>query len=219
MLAIGDTDEDGRASMFERMTNRARRAIVLAQEEARVFSHNYIGTEHLPLGLIHEEHGPAAATLELLGVSLEAARAAVDEMVGRGEQSPSGHLPFTPRAKRALELSLREAIQLGHSAVGTEHILLGILCEDDGAGAQVLATLAGDLALVREAVLAQLPGTDAQRPASSTSDAVTDVAEDPVEQAARTPAAAILALPEAQRPKAMRRMNRLVAFAKRRRKS
>src|SRR6478752_1485728 len=113
--------------MFERFTDRARRVVVLAQEEARMLNHNYIGTEHILLGLIHEGEGVAAKALESLGISLEAVRAQVQEIIGEGQQAPSGHIPFTPRAKKVLELSLREALQLGHNYIGTEHILLGLI--------------------------------------------------------------------------------------------
>ena len=118
--------------MFERFTDRARRVVVLAQEEARMLNHNYIGTEHILLGLIHEGEGVAAKALESLGISLEAVRQKVEEIIGHGQQSPSGHIPFTPRAKKVLELSLREALQINHSYIGTEHILLGLIREDDG---------------------------------------------------------------------------------------
>src|SRR5262250_669778 len=113
--------------MFERFTDRARRVVVLAQEEARMLNHNYIGTEHILLGLIHEGEGVAAKALESLGISLEAVRQQVEEIIGQGQQAPSGHIPFTPRAKKVLELSLREALQLGHVYIGTEHILLGLI--------------------------------------------------------------------------------------------
>src|SRR6202046_3119254 len=112
-----------RCEMFERFTDRARRVVVLAQEEARMLNHNYIGTEHILLGLIHEGEGVAAKALESLGISLEAVRQQVEEIIGQGQQAPSGHIPFTPRAKEVLELSLREALQLGHNYIGTEHIL------------------------------------------------------------------------------------------------
>src|SRR5579859_1598409 len=124
--------------MFERFTDRARRVIVLAQDEARLLDHNYIGTEHLLLGLIHEGEGVAAAALRELGVSLDAVRQKVEEIIGRGQQAPAGHIPFTPRAKKVLELSLRESNQLGHGYIGTEHILLGLLREGEGVAAQVL---------------------------------------------------------------------------------
>jgi ATP-dependent Clp protease ATP-binding subunit ClpC len=115
--------------MFERFTDRARRVVVLAQEEARLLDHNYIGTEHLLLGLAHEGQGVAAKTLESLGIRLETLRSQVEEIIGQGQRGPTGHLPFTPRAKKVLELSLREAKQLGHNYIGTEHILLGLIRE------------------------------------------------------------------------------------------
>jgi len=124
--------------LFERFTDRARRVVVLAQEEARLLNHNYIGTEHILLGLIHEGEGVAAKALESLGISLEAVRAQVEEIIGHGGQAPSGHIPFTPRAKKVLELSLREALQLGHNYIGTEHILLGLIREGEGLAAQVI---------------------------------------------------------------------------------
>ena len=127
--------------MFERFTDRARRVVVLAQEEARMLNHNYIGTEHILLGLIHEGEGVAAKALESLGISLEAVRQQVEEIIGQGQQAPSGHIPFTPRAKKVLELSLREALQLGHNYIGTEHILLGLIREGEGVAAQVLVKL------------------------------------------------------------------------------
>ena len=131
--------------MFERFTDRARRVVVLAQEEARLLNHNYIGTEHLLLGLIHEGEGVAAKTLEALGVGLEAVRSQVNDMVGSGEhRSKEGHIPFTPRAKKVLELSLREAIDLSHNYIGTEHVLLGLIREHDGVAAKVLAQLGVD---------------------------------------------------------------------------
>jgi ATP-dependent Clp protease ATP-binding subunit ClpC len=139
--------------MFERFTDRARRVVVLAQEEARMLNHNYIGTEHLLLGLIHEGEGVAAKALESLGVSLEAVRAQVEEIIGQGQEAPSGHIPFTPRAKKVLELSLRESRQLGHDYIGTEHILLGLLREGEGVAAQVLVRLGADLDRVRRQVI------------------------------------------------------------------
>lgn len=120
--------------MFERFTDRARRVVVLAQEEARMLNHNYIGTEHILLGLIHEGEGVAAKSLESLGISLEGVRSQVEEIIGQGQQAPSGHIPFTPRAKKVLELSLREALQLGHNYIGTEHLLLALLELEDGDG-------------------------------------------------------------------------------------
>src|SRR3546814_121248 len=144
--------------MFERFTDRARRVVVLAQEEARMLSHNYIGTEHILLGLIHEGEGVAAKALESLGISLEAVRAQVEEIIGQGQQAPSGHIPFTPRAKKVLELSLREALQLGHNYIGTEHILLGLIREGEGVAAQVLVKLGADLSRVRQQVIQLLSG-------------------------------------------------------------
>ncbi|WCO67764.1 ATP-dependent Clp protease ATP-binding subunit [Iamia majanohamensis] len=144
--------------MFERFTDRARRVVVLAQEEARLLNHNYIGTEHILLGLIHEGEGVAAKALESLGISLEAVRKQVEEIIGQGTQSPSGHIPFTPRAKKVLELSLREALQLGHNYIGTEHILLGLIREGEGVAAQVLVKLGADLSRVRQQVIQLLSG-------------------------------------------------------------
>ncbi len=149
--------------MFERFTDRARRVVVLAQEEARLLNHNYIGTEHILLGLIHEGEGVAAKSLESLGISLEAVRQQVEELIGQGGSSPSGHIPFTPRAKKVLELSLREALQLGHNYIGTEHILLGLIREGEGVAAQVLVKLGADLSRVRQQVIQLLsgyPGSD-----------------------------------------------------------
>jgi ATP-dependent Clp protease ATP-binding subunit ClpC len=149
--------------MFERFTDRARRVVVLAQEEARMLNHNYIGTEHILLGLIHEGEGVAAKALESLGISLEAVRQQVEEIIGQGQQAPSGHIPFTPRAKKVLELSLREALQLGHDYIGTEHILLGLIREGEGVAAQVLVRLGADLNRVRQQVIQLLheePGAE-----------------------------------------------------------
>jgi ATP-dependent Clp protease ATP-binding subunit ClpC len=144
--------------MFERFTDRARRVVVLAQEEARMLNHNYIGTEHILLGLIHEGEGVAAKALEALNISLEAVRSQVEEIIGQGQQAPSGHIPFTPRAKKVLELSLREALQLGHNYIGTEHILLGLIREGEGVAAQVLVKLGADLNRVRQQVIQLLSG-------------------------------------------------------------
>ncbi|HEX7355566.1 MAG TPA: ATP-dependent Clp protease ATP-binding subunit [Mycobacteriales bacterium] len=144
--------------MFERFTDRARRVVVLAQEEARMLNHNYIGTEHILLGLIHEGEGVAAKALESLGISLEAVRSQVEEIIGQGQQAPAGHIPFTPRAKKVLELSLREALQLGHNYIGTEHILLGLIREGEGVAAQVLVKLGADLNRVRQQVIQLLSG-------------------------------------------------------------
>jgi ATP-dependent Clp protease ATP-binding subunit ClpC len=145
--------------MFERFTDRARRVVVLAQEEARLLNHDYIGTEHILLGLIHEGEGVAAMALERLGISLPAVRAQVEEVVGHGGSSPaSGHIPFTPRAKKVLELALREALQLGHNYIGTEHLLLGLVREGEGVAAQVLVKLGANLSRMREEVLQLLRG-------------------------------------------------------------
>ncbi len=144
--------------MFERFTDRARRVVVLAQEEARLLNHSYIGTEHILLGLIHEGEGVAAKALDSLSISLDAVRAQVEEIIGQGGSSPSGHIPFTPRAKKVLELSLREALQLGHNYIGTEHILLGLLREGEGVATQVLQKLGADLGRVRQQVIQLLSG-------------------------------------------------------------
>jgi hypothetical protein len=148
--------------MFERFTDRARRVVVLAQEEARELNHNYIGTEHILLGLIHEGTGVAAKALESLGISLAAVRQQVEEIIGQGQHAPSGHIPFTPRAKRVLELSLRESLQLGHNYIGTEHILLGLIREGEGVAAQVLVRLGADLDRVRQQVIQLLHGYQAR---------------------------------------------------------
>ena len=145
--------------MFERFTDRARRVVVLAQEEARMLNHNYIGTEHILLGLIHEGEGVAAKALESLGISLEAVRQQVEEIIGQGQQAPSGHIPFTPRSKKVLDLSLRESLQLGHNYIGTEHILLGLIREGEGVAAQVLVRLGADLMRVRQQVIRLLHST------------------------------------------------------------
>jgi ATP-dependent Clp protease ATP-binding subunit ClpC len=150
--------------LFERFTDRARRVVVLAQEEARLLNHNYIGTEHILLGLIHEGEGVAAKALESLGISLEAVRSQVEEIIGQGGSSPSGHIPFTPRAKKVLELSLREALQLGHNYIGTEHILLGLIREGEGVAAQVLVKLGADLSRVRQQVIQLLSGYSGSTP-------------------------------------------------------
>jgi ATP-dependent Clp protease ATP-binding subunit ClpC len=149
--------------VFERFTDRARRVVVLAQEEARLLNHNYIGTEHILLGLIHEGEGVAAKALESLGISLEKVRQQVEEIIGAGQSPPSGHIPFTPRAKKVLELSLREALQLGHNYIGTEHILLGLIREGEGVAAQVLVKLGADLGRVRQQVIQLLSGYSGQK--------------------------------------------------------
>jgi len=150
--------------VFERFTDRARRVVVLAQEEARMLDHNYIGTEHILLGLIGEGEGVAAKALESLGISLEAVRQEVEEIIGRGQQAPPGHIAFTPRAKKVLELALREAQQLGHNYVGTEHILLGLIREGEGVASQVLVKLGADLERVRQQVIQLLHGHQGKQP-------------------------------------------------------
>ena len=153
--------------MFERFTDRARRVVVLAQDEARALNHNYIGTEHLLLGLIHEGEGVAAKALESMDVTLDKARAQVVEIIGEGQSAPSGHIPFPPRAKKVLELSLREALQLSHNYIGTEHILLGLLREGEGVAVQALGNLDVDLAALRQAVMQLLSGYDAKETVGS----------------------------------------------------
>src|SRR5664279_5087923 len=150
--------------MFERFTDRARRVVVLAQDEARMLNHNYIGTEHILLGLIHEGEVVAAKALETLGISLDAVRQQVEELIGHGQQAPSGQIPFTSRAKAALELSLREALQLGHNYIGPEHILLGLIREGEGVAAQVLGKLGADLGGVRQQVIQLLSGYEGKEP-------------------------------------------------------
>lgn len=138
--------------MFERFTDRARRVVVLAQEESQRLSHNYIGSEHLLLGLLAEREGVAARALESLNVTLTAAREQVEEIIGPGQQTPRGHIPFTPRAKKILELSLREALTMGSEVIDTEHLLLGLIDEGDGVGAQILQQRGATAQAVREAV-------------------------------------------------------------------
>jgi ATP-dependent Clp protease ATP-binding subunit ClpA len=144
--------------VFERFTERARRVIVLAQEEARLRNHDHVGTEHLLLGLAREGQGVAAKALEALGIRLEALRAQVEEVIGRGQHAPGGHVAFTPQAKKVLELSLREALQLHHDYVGTEHLLLGLIREGEGVAARVLVNLGADLPGVRQQVIQVLSG-------------------------------------------------------------
>jgi ATP-dependent Clp protease ATP-binding subunit ClpC len=139
--------------MFEKFTDRARRVVVLAQEEARVLKHNYIGTEHILLGLIHEGEGVAATGLKNLDISLEAVRQQVEEIIGQGQVASSAQIPFTPRAKKVLELSYRESKQLGHTYIGSEHILLGLIREGQGVAAQVLVVLGADLNRVRREII------------------------------------------------------------------
>jgi ATP-dependent Clp protease ATP-binding subunit ClpC len=143
--------------MFERFTERARRVVVHAQEEARDLNHGYIGTEHLLLGLMREPESAAARALRELEISQDAVRDKVVEIIGRGSGAPSGHIPFTPRAKKVLELSLREALQLSHNYIGTEHILLGLIREGQGVAAKVLTSLGGDLSRVRDKVIELTP--------------------------------------------------------------
>jgi ATP-dependent Clp protease ATP-binding subunit ClpC len=144
--------------VFERFTDRARRVVVLAQEEARMLNHNHIGTEHILLGLIREGAGVAARALEALGFSPDDLRREIEEIIGQGKSVPTGHIPFTPRAKKVLELSLREALQLGHNYIGTEHILLGLIAEGRGVGAQVLVRRGASLERVRVEVASLLEG-------------------------------------------------------------
>jgi len=151
--------------VFERFTDRARRVVVFAQEEARLLNHNYIGTEHVLLGLVREGEGVAAQALTSMGIGLEAVRGQVEKIIGQGQAAPTGHIPFTPRAKKVLELSLREALQLGHNYIGTEHILLGLVREGEGVAAQVLQQLGADLNRVRQAVT-RLLGERGQGPSA-----------------------------------------------------
>jgi ATP-dependent Clp protease ATP-binding subunit ClpA len=155
--------------MFVRFTDRARRVVVLAQEEARMLNHNCVGTEHILLGLIHEGDGVAAKALEGLGISLDAVRQQVEEIIGLGQEVPSGHIPFTPRAKKVLELSLRESLQLGHNYIGTEHLLLGLISESRGVAAQVLVKLGADQSRVSQQVIRLLHGYQAREPVSARS--------------------------------------------------
>jgi ATP-dependent Clp protease ATP-binding subunit ClpC len=174
--------------MFQRFTERARRVVVLAQEEARMLDHDYVGTEHILLGLLHEGEGVAARALESLGISLDEMRAAVEGIIGRGQRAPSRPIPFTPRAKKVLELSLREALQLGHDYIGTEHILLGLIREGDGVAAQVLVGAGVDLNLARQRVIGLLyggPEEDVPAPAAAAPPAADDLASRLASVAAR----------------------------------
>ena len=150
--------------MFERFTDRARRVIILAQSEARLLNHNYIGTEHILLGLVQEGEGIAAKALESLDVPLQTVRDQVTELIGRGQEPPTGHIPFTPRAKKVLELALREALNLGHNYIGTEHLLLGLVREGEGVAAQILKKLGTELAGVRHAVIEIMSGYTGRPP-------------------------------------------------------
>lgn len=152
------TSGDKLRPVYERFTDRARRVLVLAQEEARLLNHSFVGTEHLLLGLIHEGEGVAAKSLESLGISLEAVRAKVEETIGMAGSAPTGSSPFTPRAKKVLELALREALDLGHSHISTEHLLLGLVREGEGVASQVLVSLGADLGKVRQTVVDMLMG-------------------------------------------------------------
>src|SRR3954453_19505617 len=165
--------------MFERFTYRARRVVVLAQEEARLLNHNFIGTEHILLGLIHEGEGAAAKALESLGISLEAGREKVEETIGPAGSSTTGSPPFTPRAKKVLELSLREALQLGHNYIGTEHMLLGLVREGEGVAATVLGSLGADLSRVRQQVIQLLSGYATNKEGAATGTGATTSQEAP----------------------------------------
>ena len=145
-------------AMFERFTDRARRVVVLAQEEARMLRHDYIGTEHILLGLIREEDGIAARALEAMNISLANVLGSITDLIGEGQRAPTGHIPFTPRAKKVLEHSLREALQLGHTYIGTEHILLGLVREGEGVAAQVLERYGANIDRVRQTVIELLSG-------------------------------------------------------------
>jgi ATP-dependent Clp protease ATP-binding subunit ClpC len=151
--------------MFERFTNQARRVVVLAQEEARRLLHNYIGTEHILLGLLREDEGAAATALAAADVTLDGARLEVETIIGRGQHEPSGHIPFTPRAKKVLELSLREAVRLGHDYIDTGHILLGLIREGDGVAVQVVVNLGADPKKISQRVVLELGGDISEAPA------------------------------------------------------
>jgi len=159
--------------VFERFTDRARRVVVLAQEEARMLNHDYIGTEHILLGLIHEGDGIAYRALSEMGISLTVVRGAIQQIIGEGQRAPTGHIPFTPRAKKVLELSLREALQLGHNYIGTEHILLGLVREGEGVAAQVLQKYGASMDRVRQAVISLLSGYAGVQAAAATGEVET----------------------------------------------
>jgi ATP-dependent Clp protease ATP-binding subunit ClpC len=166
--------------MLERFTNRARRVIVLAQEEARMLKHNYLGTEHILLGLIHDGEGAAAKALHSMGISLEAVRHQVEEIIGQGQQAPGPHIPFTPRAKKVLELSSREAKKLGHKHIGTGHLLLGLIREGKGVAAQALVQLGTDMPTVRQQVIHQL-STYGDQEGTSAAERDEDLVDDELE--------------------------------------
>jgi hypothetical protein len=158
-----------RSAMFERFTERARHVVVLAQDEARAFKHNYIGTEHILLGLVREEEGLAARMLESLGISVEEVRAQVARILGQGDEATSGQIPLTQRAKKVLELALREALSLGHNYIGTEHILLGLVRENEGVAARILLGFGVDAEQIRDEIIRKLSGARRRQwePASS----------------------------------------------------
>jgi len=149
--------------MFERFTERARQAVVLAQDEARTLGHNYIGTEHILLGLLREEEGLAARVLDSLDVALESVRAEVAKIVGQGDEVTAGQIPFTPRAKKVLELSLKEALSMSHKYIGTEHVLLGLVRENEGVASQILRDLGADAETIRDEVISTLSGGGGRR--------------------------------------------------------
>jgi hypothetical protein len=159
--------------MFERFTNEARRVVVLAQEESRKLNHDYIGTEHLVLGLLHEGKGTGGRALESMDITLEAARREVETRIGRGSTQPAGHIPFTPRAKKSLELSLRESLALGQEYIGTGHLLLGLIRKGDGVGVEVLVSLGADLNVARERVIELLQDDGEQRTVQSPEERIT----------------------------------------------
>ena len=151
--------------MFQRFSKRATHVVRLAQEEARSLKHNYIGTEHILLGLLREEEGIAARTLAKLGVTIDEVREQLDQIVGRGDEVTTGQIPFTPRAKKVLELALREALSLGHNHIGTEHLLLGLARENEGVAARILLDLGADEERIRTAVVETLgPAMPRPRP-------------------------------------------------------
>jgi ATP-dependent Clp protease ATP-binding subunit ClpC len=165
--------------VFERFTERARQVVVLAQDEARALKHNYIGTEHILLGLLREEEGLAARVLESLDITVEEVRAQVARIVGQGDEVTTGQIPFTPRAKRVLELANREALSLGHNYLDTEHILLGLVRENEGVGARILLDFAADAETIRDEVIRMLSGKPPLGAASRPTQPAPDVAARP----------------------------------------